>query len=308
MDLGALLLSLVIALGFKVIVMGATARILYRYHTNLNKTSFARLWSLFDRSNSPFPLSLFWWSLIFFALSEIFCGVETYILFQSNAILRGFHGVTSALGMALFAVGTYYVFNERSIHFSEPKCSLVKICRGCPKQKKNLCNFNTSLYVLVVLVALSILPLFLAPTEIIYAMPQKYILPFPKLNTWYEASFLPALREFQPDYVPIGVAFYLPRSTQILEWRIIPIISGIFLIISFINLRLRNESRALGWFFFALGLLCYSYFELITNRVTGDLFIGALAHEIAELIFLTFISQLLPLLKSTYHATEPAHS
>jgi hypothetical protein len=44
---------------------------------------------------------------------------------------------------------------------------------------------------------------------------------------------------------------------------------------------------------FSAGLLCYSYFELVLYRGTGDVFIGSLGHELGELWFVLITAEFL---------------
>ncbi|MGK5086473.1 hypothetical protein WDW86_02850 [Bdellovibrionota bacterium FG-2] len=88
-----------------------SARILLRFYGAAFTSHPKKLWYLLPKEDLP-EIRILYWSLICFFISELFCGIETYIIWQTSAFLRGVHAITSALGMVLFAfqVLEFHVF------------------------------------------------------------------------------------------------------------------------------------------------------------------------------------------------------
>jgi hypothetical protein len=290
MDFGSALFALTAAFLVKGAVMVLGGWLLLRLYGAAWRRPPARAWLLLPAESLP-EVRLLWWALALFAASELTCGVEIYVLFQSSAILSGAHAVTSAAGMALFALGLYLFADRRLLRFGGPPCLANRICRGCTIAQG--CRFRVVILLLATFLALAVaVPLF-APAERMNADTSRYVLPFPALNAWYDSSVVPWLEANVPGYRRSGVAYYLPRSVLFIEFRVLPALALAGAVAS-VGLALRRrEAAALKVAAAAAGGLCYSYFELVIYRGTGDVLLGSLMHEVAEFWFLVFTAELL---------------
>lgn len=295
MDLGAALIAFTVSVLFKIPIMIFSAYLLVKMFKSKYNRPLAKPWLLIPQDQRE-NYNFIYYSLIFFFLSELSCGVETYILMQSNVYGRIFHGITSAVGMGLFSVGSFMIFNDKILHYGKKKCVLNQICKGCTIEEPPGCKFHSSILFILVFILLATIPPFFAPVSIMYANPLKFILPFESINQWYDHTLIPFLKSQDPNYKTIGVAFFLPELAQIVENRIFPLISFFFAtwgIIGFMRLPYDKKIFPLKLSSFAFGFLSYTYFELILNRMTNDLFIGALGHELGEFFFLIFVAEFL---------------
>lgn len=295
MDLGAALIAFTVSVLFKIPIMVFSATILVKMYKSKHRRPLSRPWLLIPEDQKT-NYNIIYYSLILFFWSEIFCGIETYILMQSNVYGRIFHGLTSAFGMGLFAVGTFKLLNDKILHYGENKCIGNTICKGCTIQDKLGCKFHSTMLIILTFIVLACIPPLFAPVSIMYANPMKFILPFPAINQWYDLTLIPFLKAHNPNYKTIGVAFFLPEMAQVVENRIFPVFSFIIALIGCIGfVRAPSDKKLFPLLlsFFALGFISYTYFELILNRVTNDLFIGALGHELGEFFFLVFVAEFL---------------
>jgi len=295
MDLGAACLALLVSIGMKIPIMLIAGNLIYRMYRSSHNAPPTKLWLIIPKEHRK-EFKWLYFSLIAFFISEFFCGIETWILMRSDASMRAIHAVSSCAGMGLFAVGTYLLFDKYIIFYGEKRCALNRICRGCTLLEGGTCKFSASVFLFATFILLAIFPPMFVSTDIITANPTKFILPFDSLNNWYEYTLLPIVKSMDPNYKPIGVAFFLPKSTQILENKILPALVGIIEVIGMCLYASKKISRKLNGFnviLFGAGMLCYSYFEIILNRVLGDLFLGAIGHEIGEFAFLLLLSEFL---------------
>ncbi|MFC1705896.1 hypothetical protein ACFL59_03625 [Planctomycetota bacterium] len=295
MDLGAQIIAIVVSIGFKVPIMTFAAVLLLRMYRAAHPVPPKKLWLLVPEE-SRLQFRLLHWSLVAFFFSEIFCGIETWILLQSNPVQRALHGVSSALGMGLLGAGMCLLVDQKLIHYGKARCALNQICQGCTIRDGGNCKLSPAALLAATFLLFAAIPPLFASTEIMLADPTSFITPFDSLNHWYDETLIPLVMSLQPDYKPIGVAFYLPRSTQIIDYRIIP---GVAAVVTCLGIALLyaqapdTKRRGLCTVAFAAGLLCYTYFELTLHRGTGDLFIGALGHEAGELFFLVLLAEIL---------------
>ncbi|MBI2520811.1 MAG: hypothetical protein HYV97_10355 [Bdellovibrio sp.] len=295
MDLGAVLLALTVSIGLKIPIMLITANLIYKMYRSTHASPPKKLWAVIPKENRQ-EFKWLYFSLIAFFISETFCGVETWILMRSDATMRAIHALSSSTGMGLFAVGLYLLFNKKIIFYAEKKCVLNKMCKGCTLLAGETCKFNSTVLIFGTFIFLAVFPPFFVSTEIITADPTKFILPFESVNRWYEFTLIPLLKSFDPNYKTIGVAFFLPKSTQILENKILPGIVGIIVIAGLMlysSKKLATKLIGLNTILFGAGMLCYTYFEIILNRLVGDLFLGAIGHEIGEFVFLFLLTEFL---------------
>ena len=294
MDLGAALLALVITMGLKLPVMIVTGWLMYKMYKATNQKSPKKLWILVPEEERA-EYKILFYSLTFFALSEIFCGIETYILMQSHYLGRFLHSITSGVGMGLFAVGIYKLVDKKAFNFTGDRCFFKQgVCKGCPLTAGKSCRFTPTILYVATFILLAAIPPFFASTQKMVADPTKFILPFEILNNWYDNSLIPFIMKMDPNYKPIGVAFFLTKGPQVLDFKIIP---GIVILLQLTGIALIQSGKisrikqGMNSVLFGLGLLCYTYYEVILNRLTDDLFVGALGHEIGEFVFLILLSE-----------------
>lgn len=295
MELGATILAYLAAGIVKPAVMIISTVLLIRmiraYRTDRTHSKWFRIE---DDQRPAFRMILF--SMILFVLSELFCGIETYGLMRSDDTLQILHSISSATGMGLFAVGIYMLLDGQVIHFGTGRCVMKPVCHACSYGSRTECKF-TPLFVTVFffIVLVSVLPM-LAPTNEMNADSARFVLPFEQANLWYDKVLLPWMMSVCPHYRPVGDAVHLQSFPQIIDYRLFPLIS-ISLIVSGL-IRFRSNvltSRPMGLYLimFAAGLLGYTYYQLVLQRGTGDLFMAALGHEIGELFFLVVLIKLL---------------
>lgn len=284
MDFGAFILAMILSFGIKIPVMVFTTILLVRmYKVRKN-----------EASNPDFNYLFF--SLIFFAFSEIFCAFETYILKHAHFIGRILHAGTSSLSMAFFAVGVFLLLDRRLIHFSTVKCFGHDFCRSCTALSLATCKFSKlTVYSFFFLLFACFPPLF-APVDQMNADSRRYILPIESFNTWYDTVAVPFFRSMDSSYQPISAAMTLTTSPQVLVTKIMPLFAFLLIVIGivmFLRKSLRAQMKGMMIIFFASGILAYTYNELILHRITGELLIGGMGHEIGEFLFLLCFGQIL---------------
>ncbi len=292
MDLGSALMAVAISLVFKLMVLGLGARLLLRMYRAQRPEQPSRMWIMLPDEPTP-EVRILWWSLVLFYVSELTCGIEIYVLFQSNAYLEGVHGVCSALGMGLFALGAYLVFDKRMLRFTSRRCALRGVCRGCTVEDEEGCRFNHLLVLVATFVALAALFPLRVSTEQLNADPSVYILPFESLNAWWDATLVPWLQANIASYSPSGTAYFIPHSVLTLEFVALPLVAFAVSVAAIFRLRRRELKQGTKLLVFAAGVLCYCYFELLIYKTTADIIFGSLVHELAELWFLLAAAELL---------------
>ena len=292
MNLGSALLGLLISIVGKGLVMVLTARLLIRLYRTLHAGPPGRTWLLLPDEQIP-PARILWWSLVLFGASELTCGIEMYILLRSSPILSGFHAVASGLAMGIFALSLFDLLEGKLFRYGGPVCLLNRFCRGCTIGETPGCKYRPLFLIIATFVALAaIAPLF-ASTARMDADPRAFLIPFPPIESWYLDSFVPWLRSIYPAYDPLAAAYYLSASELVIEFRLLPLIAGLSSLVGIQKLLGRRELAGLRFVAFAAGVLCYSLFELVCYRGTGDILAGSLLHEAAELWFLVATSEFL---------------
>ena len=285
MDLGAALLGLIIALLVKVGVMVLAGRILFRLYGAIHPAPTRRLWLLLPDQDLP-EMRILWWALVLFAISELTCGVEIYILFRSSDLLSCAHSLTSGLGMGLFALGAYLYLDRTLIKYGGGRCLFNRICQGCTYESPQGCRYQKLILFLGTFEALACLPPFWAPTARMFADTRRYLLPFPTLNTWFDQRAVPWLQGMYPAYDPSGAAYFIPHSQLFFEYRLLPAGALLLSILGIVCVRRGHEHLGLKLLIFAFGMLAYTYFQLVLYRVTGEVLLGSLGHELVEFWFL----------------------
>jgi len=291
-DLGAAIIGLFIALVVKLAVMFLAARMLVRIYRSAYSAKPGKLWLLLPSENVA-EVRVLWWALVFFALSELTCGIEIYILFQSWWVTSCSHSVASGIGMGLFALGMYFYFDTKFMKFGKSGCLAIRVCRTCTFEKQERCKFLTLLLLVATFVALAAIPPLFAPTDRMNADTRKFITPFESLNAWYDGVAVPWLQANVADYQPSGAAYFMPSSVFVIEYRVFPLIALALAALAILLLRARRELLGIKVLVFGVGMLCYTWFEVALYAVTGDVLIGSVAHEIVEFWFLVILAEFL---------------
>jgi len=295
MDLGAALLALLTGVIVKLAVMSVTAWLLVRiYQSSYRPEQTKKLWLLLPKESLP-EVRLLWWSLVLFAVSELTCGIEIYVLLRSNVVISSVHSITSASGMGLFALGFYLHFDKRSFGYGTAKCFLRKACRGCPvaQDPPEQCKLRVLLLLVGTFVALCALVPLLVSTSRIYGDVSRYTLPFETLNRLWDQSFVPWVQSWMASYEPSGKAFYLPEAMLFVEFRVIPVATLLITLWAIQRARAGDVRTSAKGLVFSIGAQAYVYSELVLYRATNEAIIGSLAHEVMELWFLIFVAELL---------------
>lgn len=295
MDFGAILIALLTAGVVKVTVMVLSVRLVLKlYRASHLREKSHKLWLLLPDESLP-EIRVLWWSLVLFAVSELVCGVEVYIFFQSNQVLASIHAVTSGFGMGLFAYGMFLFADRKFIHYGGDRCLANRICQGCTIEAPPGCKFRVFILLVTTFVMIAALGAFLAPTERMYADMKNWALPFDSMNAWFDATAVPWMIANLPGYDPTGKAFYIPEAELLIEFRILPALALLLCLISVRLIQGAREHIGMKIMVFALGMLAYTYFEIFLYPATGDALIGSLGHEVVELWFLVITAEFLVL-------------
>lgn len=302
MDFGAALLALVTGVFIKIAVMAIGSVLLVKLYRASYGDAPKRLWLLLPKENLP-EVRLVWWSLLCFFVAEWVCGIEVYILFRSNPWLSGIHAAASALGMGLFTLGVYLYLDKKLFRYGQKACLANRICRGCTIEEPVGCKYRATLMLTATFVGLAALPAFFVPTDPMHADPTRWVLPFASWNAFYDQTYVPWIRSLFPDYEPSSIAYTLTGSMMWIEFRLQPAIALVLAAVAVGLGRASRERTAAKVLVFAIGFLCYPYFEMVLYRVTGDVYIGSLGHELAEFWFLVALAEFL---RRTFPPDVPA--
>lgn len=300
MDFGAALIALATGVLVKGAVMILAARLVARVFRAIHSRPPKRPWLLVPREHRA-DLRVLFWALVLFAVSELTCGVEVYVLSRSSAVLASIHAVTSALGMGLFALGLYLHADRAVLRFGSRACVGNRICRGCTFVAPAGCRYRVVLVLVGSFVVLATVPPFFAPVERMVADMRGYAVPLPEVEAWWEQTVIPWLEQLD-SYDRTGTAFYLPSEELFIEYRAVPALALVLAMAATVLLHRRREKLGIRLLVFAIGLSSYTYFELVLYRVTGDVLIGTLGHEIVEFWFLLITAELLT---RTFSAAAP---
>ncbi len=238
-------------------------------------------------------LNLLLAALVAFAASELVCGVEVYVLMHATGWVATAHSLTSALGMALLALGVLVWFDDRMLRFGQPGCLVNRVCRGCTIERPEGCRYRTLQLLVVAFFLLTALPLLFAPTERMFSDPAPWALPFDGWNAWYDEVVVPLLIDKAPGYDPTGMAYSVPPTQFLVEFRLLPLVSiglGVAALLATVR---RREVRGQQLLALAIGVLAYSWFQAGLYVVTGDVLLGSLGHEVVEFWFLVAFAEFL---------------
>lgn len=291
MNLGGVLLAVLVGVVVKGAVVILTAILVVRLYRATFGRPPRRRWILLPEEHAP-EIKVLWWSLLLFAIAELTCGIEVWVIFRTSAIFSGIHSATSGLGTGLFALGIYIFLDKKWIRFGESACLANRICRGCTIGQEGGCKFLIVLLLAATFVILAAVPAFFAPTERMLADLDRYTLPFDSLNGWYDGTVEPYLQAHFPNYGRTD-AQYMDETSLIIEFRILPAAAAALGIIALVLLKSRREILGLRFAAFAFGMLCFTYLEVILYPATGTVLIAALGHEVVELWFLLFTAAFL---------------
>ncbi|MDP6110455.1 MAG: hypothetical protein QGG53_01195 [Planctomycetota bacterium] len=292
MDLGATIIALFTVLVVKVMVMFLGARMVLRLYRATYEEPPKRLWILLPQEHVP-EIKLLWWSLVLFFVGEFTCGIEVYILLRSSSVLAAMHSVVSGTGTALFALGAYIYLDRKIIRYGERGCVVNRICQGCTFREKEGCKFLLVALLFASFVVLAgVLPFFV-PTERMVANTRQFILPFESVNVWFDTVVDPWLAANFASYDRSGIAYYLPSSMFVIEFRILPAIALTLALAGIFLLRTQREVLGLRLTVFAFGILAYTYLEILLYPATKNVLMGSLGHETAELWFLVITAEFL---------------
>lgn len=291
MDLGAALLALLIAFVVKVPVMALSGWLVWSIERGRRLEDRERLWLRLP--DAPLPeVRALRAGLILFALSELTCGIEVYVLARSSPVIACAHDALSATGMATFSLGALLWADAHLLRWGERGCLMNRaLCRGCTVREAAGCKLRPLHAYAATFVALAALVPLFAPTDRLPADPRRWALPFASWNAWYDATVVPWLQAsgFQTG----GAAFYVPESALVLTWRLTPLLALALAVAAFLFTRARREAPAQRLLAVAVGLLAFSYLELVLLATTRDPLLGGLGHEVAELWFLLATAELL---------------
>lgn len=292
MDLGAAILALVTGLIVKVAVMILGGWLLVKLYRASHGAHPKRMWLLLPKEDLP-EVRLLYWSLVLFFVAEATCGIEVYVLFRSSPWFSGVHAMCSAVGMGLFSLGVFLYLDKKLFRYGQKACLANRICKGCTYEAEVGCKYRAVLMLTATFVALAGLAPLFVPTEQMNADPRKWVLPFESWNAWYDGVWVPWLQDMVPGYDPTSIAYYLPESMMVIEFRVQPMICVALALVAIFLARSGRERLGSKVLVFAMGVLAYPYFELVLYRVTGDVYIGSLGHEIVEFWFLVAMAEFL---------------
>ena len=153
MEFGAFLIALFVTMGVKISVIFTTLFLLWKM-IKLRVVQKELLAESVANQESYKIFNLLFWSLILFFFSEVFCGIETYILMRSDYLGRITHSLSSSTGLAVFLLGLFMLLDKHLIRFAKPKCMFIPVCRECTLFSENNCKFSK----MVIIFFLFVLP------------------------------------------------------------------------------------------------------------------------------------------------------
>ncbi|MEI8254870.1 MAG: hypothetical protein WCJ30_04280 [Deltaproteobacteria bacterium] len=306
MQFGSALITLFDAVLVKSAVMLLTAWLLVVLWRSMRAVPAPMSWLRLADDESQ-EMRWLWWSLVMFAVSEVTCTVEIAAL--GSKAMDGTHSVSSSIGMGLFAVWLVRYLDRKIVRYGEPACVLNRICHGCTFSEAERCKFlNTGLYGAGFVAAAALVPLFVS-TAPIPADPRVWTLPLPGANAWYDRAVVPWVRASFPHYDPTSVSYAFPRSTLIIELRVIPLVAATLALVAFAMMKAHREVRGFRVLAFGAGLLGYVYLEIAVFSSTREPIFGSIAHELAELWFLLVTKEILDRsFGRARRGTKPAHA
>ncbi|OIP41347.1 MAG: hypothetical protein AUK47_06465 [Deltaproteobacteria bacterium CG2_30_63_29] len=299
MDLGLGIVAIFNALIVKVAVMGLGAWVLFKLYRAERPKTGRKAWVSLPIKEEP-DLRLLKWSLILFYVSEVTCGVEVYVILESNPWLAGVHAFVSSAGMSLFALWAFLWVDKRLIRYGQKACLINRVCKGCTIESELGCRYHKTVLLAATFIAFAtLLPLF-AGVDAMPADSTRYILPFDSMNQWYDSTLVPWLEANVEAYEPGGAAYVLPTEMLFIEFRVLPLMALAGILAGIGLLLRRKELLGMKVLVVSVGGFAYAFSELVLIKGTDDIIIASLSHEIAEFWFLVAVVEFL---RRTYPAT-----
>lgn len=286
MDLGSALLGLFSAVVVKGGVMVVGLWLLLKLGKAVLPSQPAASWVNVPEDYRS-EMKVVFWGLILFYIAELGCGLAILSLACPGAeVFDVIHSVVSGVGMSVFGLGMYLYLDKKILHYGDKMCLANRICRGCTIGEASGCKFHAFIILLALFIAMVALLAFWIPTDRVNLDPARVALPVESWNAWYDRVMVPYFRANVPGYEPGGKAYFIPESILFIEFRVIPAMAFLTLIVSIPFLLKRRDEIALKLLILSIGFLGYAYLEIVVYRGTNDALLGSLAHEAAELWFL----------------------
>lgn len=292
MDLGSVFVAFLMAGLIKPTVMIVGLLLVVRLGRSLWPRPGRTPWLVIPADDHG-DVRVLWWSLAVFFASECMCGVEVYGIGRSSGTFSALHASVSAAGMGIFGLAFARFLDHKLLRFAEPRCAANRICRGCTVQTPAGCKMRGMLQLVLFFGAFTALAPLWASTESIAVDTSRYELPFTGWNAWYDATIVPWLFAHVPGYEPHAATYPMQASELIVEYRVVPLLALALVLVAFGLVRAGQEARGVRVAAVGLGMLSYSILEVVLYDVTGDVILGSLGHEVAELWFVIFVRALL---------------
>jgi hypothetical protein len=292
MDFGAASVALVTGLVVKLAVMAIAGWLVHRLSATATARPSRRLWMFLPKSDLA-EVRLLFWALVLFAVSELTCGVEVYVLLRAHVATITVHAVSSVAAMSLFMLGLIRYTDRVLIRFGERGCLFNRLCDGCTIHQDAGCRLRPLLALGAAFLVLAGFAALLAPTASLAADTGRLVFPFPAAGAWLDSAVVPRLRAVSAASIRNGEAFRIPEWQFVLEYRLLAALGIACGATAVTAIARRREAFGIRAAAIASGVLGYVYFELVCYRVTGDALLGSLVHEVGELWFLVFTTELL---------------
>jgi rhodanese-related sulfurtransferase len=216
------------------------------------------------------------YSILFFFLGEMFCAVNYIFYTEQSYLFEYLHIYGMIMSFCLITYALTEAFDTRLVHFSErdKRCSLLNQCKICYKYNEADCKLSK---------------LFRA-----FILSFMVITLIPFLSSVSPVSYNTSILDYSYNYSH-------PVIFQILESKILPVISLIFFVITYIYLiRKNNEVGRTVKFLFAggAGFLGFSMLRVVLLKLYSDnLLWFVVAEEVTELVYILNIAFLLWIFK-----------
>jgi len=286
MDLGSALLGLFSAVVVKGGVMVVGLWLLFKMGKAVLPSRPTTSW-IHVPEDYRLEMKVVFGGLILFYIAELGCALAVLSVACPGAELFDVvHSVVSGVGMSVFGLGMYLYLDKKVLHYGDKLCLANRICRGCAIGEAAGCKFHNFIILLALFIAMVALLALWIPTDRVNLDPARVALPFESWNAWYDRVMVPYFRANVPGYEPGGKAYFIPESILFIEFRVIPAMAFLTLLVSIPYLVERRDGVALKLLILSIGLLGYAYLEIVVYRGTNDALLGSVAHEAAELWFL----------------------
>lgn len=295
MYLGAFLAGLFSIVVFKISVMILLGWLLWRVGVGVADRKGASLQAL-GRAEYGVAGKFMFWGLLSFFVSEVTCGIEVYILLGPNPYFRLAHSFSSAVGAGLLIYGLFVMLDRRALHYFDEgrACFLIPICKDCPKRNGKDCKFHPAYFWGMCIMVLAGVPLLFIPVRELVADPAVTALPFDSLNNFFDEKIVPFMQRWLPHWRKETMYFVLPKELTLAEFRIVPIAS-MLLGTGAVVLSFWKKYARISFLLACLsaGPLAYAYLEAVCYHIIPQVYLGSIAHEVAELLGLVLLRSVL---------------